>query len=134
MEKNLEYFSALRKDQLDRKVAECKGWEKTFIAKDTYDILRLSFRGFFAYCRYIIELETDMPAQLLPCPPDVKPKFAITPAHSTTSFIEAWFSLVRLMGFDEAIKYYSGVANRHMVQGIKTSLSSNPYYDSVDVG
>ena len=24
--------------------------------------------------------------------------------------------------------------NHHMAQGIKTSLSSNPYYDSVDVG
>ena len=38
------------------------------------------------------------------------------------------------MGFDEAIKYCSGVANWHMAQGIKTSLRSNPYYDSVDIG
>ena len=96
--------------------------------------MRSSFRGYFGYCRYIIELAADPPAQLLPRPPNVKIKFAITPAHSTTSFIEAWFSLVRLMGFDEAIKYISGVANRHMAQGLKTALNSNPYYDSVDVG
>ena len=38
------------------------------------------------------------------------------------------------MGFDEAIKYIPGVANRHMAQGLKTALNSNPYYDSVDVG
>ena len=43
----LECFAALRKAQLDWKAAECKGWEKTFIAKDTYDILRLSFCTFF---------------------------------------------------------------------------------------
>ena len=124
VKKNLEYFAALRKAQLDRKAAECEGWEKTFVAKDTYDIMRLLFHVFFAYCRYIIELAADTPARLLPRPPDVNPQFAITPAHSTTSFIEAAFSLVRLVGFDETIKYCSGVANRHMMQGIKTSLNT----------
>ena len=42
----------------------------------------------------------------------VLPRFAISPAHATQSWIESWFSLVRLMGFDEAVKYVAGVANR----------------------
>ena len=75
-----------------------------------------------------------MSEQLLLCPPDVKTQFAITPAHPTMSFIEAWFSLVQLMSFDEAIKYCSGVANRHMAQALKSALNSNLYYDLVDVG
>ena len=38
------------------------------------------------------------------------------------------------MGFDEAIKYCSGVANRQMAQGIKRALANNPSYDAEDVG
>ena len=49
VKKSLEYFDALRKAQLDRKATNLEGWEKTMIAKETYDILRLSFRGFFGY-------------------------------------------------------------------------------------
>ena len=134
VKKSLEYFSALRKAQLDRKATNLEGWEKTMIAKETYDILRLSFRGFFGYCRYLIELAANSPANLLPRPLNVKQKFAITPAHATSSFIEAWFLLMQLMGFDEAIKYCSGVANRQMAQGIKRALANNPSYDAEDVG
>ena len=107
-------------------------WEKSFIAKETYDILRISVRGYFAYVRYHIEIASNTPRHLLPS--DVNPQFAITPAHSTTSFIKAWFSLARIMGFDEAMKYVSGVANRLMSQGIKSALKDNPMYDKEDIG
>ena len=39
-----------------------------------------------------------------------------------------------MLGFDKAIKHYSGVANWHIAQGLKTALHFNPYYDSVDGG
>ena len=43
VKKSLKYFAALQKAQLDRKAENLDGWEKTMIAKETYDILRLSF-------------------------------------------------------------------------------------------
>ena len=42
--------------------------------------------------------------------------------------------MARSFGFDEAIKYCAGVANRHMANGIRSSLHTNPMYDSDDVG
>ena len=119
VKKSIEYFAALKKAQLDRKATNLDGWEKAMITKETYDILHLSSRGFIRYCCYLIELAANPPANLLPRPRIVKQNFAVTPAHATSSFIEAWFSLMKLMGFDEAIKYCSGVANRQMAQGIK---------------
>ena len=38
------------------------------------------------------------------------------------------------MGFDEALKYIAGVANRLMSAGIRTALKNNLSYDQEDVG
>ena len=79
----------------------------------------------------MIHLAATTPAHLRPS--SVNEKFAISPSHSTTSFIEAWFSLVRNMGFDEACKYGAGVANQLMSQALKAALDDNPMYDAEDV-
>ena len=47
--RNLLYFHRLRMAQLRRKEEGMKRWEITFPAKETYDIMRLSFRGYFVY-------------------------------------------------------------------------------------
>ena len=83
-------------------------------------------------CSYLIDYARRTPPDHLP--PGMSQLFAVTAAHLNTSFVEGWFSLVRLMGLDEAIKYISAVANRLMSQGIKEALKQNPMYDADDVG
>jgi len=96
--------------------------------------MRVSFRGFFGCCQYIINMAVSTPDHLLP--PNVKGKAAISPAHSTTSVVEAWFSLsvAQIIEFDEVLKYAFRVANHLMHDGIKDTLKDNPVYDAVDVG
>ena len=99
--------------------------------------MRLSFRGFFGYAKCLINLAAREPHHLLPrCRngATISRNFALTPAHSTTSYIEAWFSLMRALGFDEATKYMSGVLNRMMSKGITRSLQNNSMYEEQDVG
>ena len=82
--RNIEYFVALRGAQLARREAGDENWEKTFMAKDTYDIMRISFRGFFAYDWYLIDYATTMPSERLP--PDFKRQFALTRAFRGVVF------------------------------------------------
>ena len=49
VKKNLEYFAKWRQVSLDLKAQKYDKWETAFIAMDTYNIMRLSFRGFFGY-------------------------------------------------------------------------------------
>ena len=114
MIKNLEYFQRLRDTQLARRDAGFEDWENTVIAKETWDIMRISARGFFSYCRYMIEYAMHTSARNPTQLPSrrVFAKFAVTPAHSNSSFIELWFGIVRYMGFDEALKYAFSIANR----------------------
>ena len=103
-----------------------------FIAKETYDILRLSFSGFDGYVKYLIDLAAKGPHHRLPrCRNGavVSRNFAVSPAHSTTSFIEAWFSLMRALDFDDATKYMTGVLNQMMSKGITRSLQNNSWYE-----
>lgn len=130
--KNLEYFGRLRKAQLERKLAGVSDWEVTFIPLDTYNIMRISFRGYFVYCRALIDAAKNTPPDRLPA--GIRSDLAISPSHFLTSWIEAWFALARIMGFDEATKYAAGVANRLMAQGIKQSLKKNSMYEAEDVG
>ena len=85
--RNIGYFRRLRKAQLARKEAGYVDWATSFIHKDTYNIMRISFYGYFAYARYLIDLAANTPKSLLPA--DVQPKLSISPAQFTTSFIEA---------------------------------------------
>ena len=130
--KNLQYFVDWKNHRDNLRASGYENWEKTFIALDTFDIMRLTTRGSLAYMKCLIDLAASTPVHLLPR--GVKPKFAVSRSHNTTSFIEAWFSLARIMGFDEAIKYTAGVANRLLSQGIKEALKDNPSYDAEDVG
>ena len=107
VKKNLEYFASLKKAQLARRTANNPNWETPFIAKETCDIMRVSCCGFFAYSRYAIDLVANAAPDLLLL--DANPKFAITPALSTSSFIEAWILLARIMGLDEAINIQLGL-------------------------
>ena len=50
VKKNLEYLASLWRAELAYKARCLEDWEKTLFAKDTYDILRISFCGFFGYC------------------------------------------------------------------------------------
>ena len=52
--KNLKYFAAWCGAQLACKAANEEIWDTSFIAKDMYDILIISFCGYFAYARYFI--------------------------------------------------------------------------------
>ena len=62
------------------------------------------------------------------------PKFScISPAHSNTSVLEAWFSLVRKENLDDAVNYPAVVANKKMAKTIK-ALHNNKCYTSDEVG
>ena len=104
--KNLQYFVDWKNHRDSLRASGCKEWEKTFIAPETFHIMRLTTRGSLAYMKCLIDLAASTPVHRLPR--GVNPKFAVSRSHNTTSFIEAWFSLARIMGFDEAIKYTAG--------------------------
>ena len=64
-------------------------------------------RGFFEYCRAVIKFAEENECTI--------PKFhGISVAHSNTSVLEAWFSLVRNMRLDSATSYGSAVGNKEM--------------------
>lgn len=67
---NLEYFSSLRAAQLARKQSGLDIWEKTLFVTSTWAIMRIPFRGFMGYCRYLI----DMAATTHNRPSNVKEK------------------------------------------------------------
>eukprot|EP00985_Skeletonema_marinoi_P004860 scaffold2111_cov118-Skeletonema_marinoi.AAC.1 len=58
---------------------------------------------------------------------------AISPAHSNSSVIEAWFSLVRMSGQDDAPRYLAYIKNRQLINAHK-ALSNNKMYSGDDVG
>ena len=88
IKKSLDYLEVMRKKQLIRKKNKKDGWEAMFLASETWTNLRITCRGFFAYCRYAIRLGDEW-AHLIP-------KFsAVSPAHFNTSIIEAWSSLFK---------------------------------------
>ena len=126
IKKSLDYFEVMRKKQLIRKKDKKEGWEATFLESETWTNLRMTCRGFFAYCRYAIRLGEEW-AHLIPKFP------AVSPAHSNTSIIEAWFSLVQKQRMDDAVNYPSFVGNRKMLKANKT-LKNNNMYSEKDIG
>ena len=95
-----------------------------------YDIMKTSFCGYFAYARYLIDSTLITSQNLLP--PNVNSKFAISPAHSTASFIEAWLSLAHIVGVDEDTKFIADIASQLMAQDIKAPLFANYVGNIID--
>lgn len=134
---NLDYFNRMRMRQLERRQLKkltdksCTQWMESFLAPETWRNLRLSIRGFFGYYRYLIHMASITPDNSRPksVPWDIK----ISPAHSNTSNTEAWFSVVRKGGQDDAVAYPSGVANKNMTQAT-SALKNNKMYHPNDVG
>ena len=126
--KNLNYFHGLWTAQQTRRAQLDKGdksWQKDFLASETWRNLRMTCRGFFGYCRYVIQYADAHRAEI---------KFnAISPAHSNSSVIEAWFSLVRMAKQDSAPCYLAYIKNRQLINAHK-ALDGNKMYAGADVG
>ena len=60
--------------------------------------------------------------------------YFVSPAHSNSSPIEAWFSSVRAgNGGDSAVQYATTVGGKEMIRS-EAALRNNPCYNSGDVG
>lgn len=134
VKKNLKYFENMKKRQMVRKRNHCKDWEKTFLARETWTNLRLACRGFFGYCRYMIHLAEITPDTVRP--KSVHRHIRVSPAHSNTSAIEAWFSQSRKDRLDLATNYESMVGNKHLLKSTSSVdyLRNNKLYDKKDIG
>ena len=91
MKRCLKYFERLRAKQIERRVAGDVKWELSFLAPETWRNLRITCRGFFAYCRAIIDYEMHSP------PGTIARLYGISVAHANSSVLEAWFSAVETL-------------------------------------
>jgi hypothetical protein len=110
VKKSLDYFHRLWLKQQDRRSKLKPGddsWQSQFLASKTWLNLRTTCCGFFGYCRNIFQY-ADSHKDDIAC-------YAISPAHSNSSVIEAWFSLVRGCNGDSATNYCSFVKNVEMI-------------------
>eukprot|EP00986_Skeletonema_menzelii_P020755 scaffold32210_cov114-Skeletonema_menzelii.AAC.1 len=128
--KNLNYFHDLWTAQQKRKELLQKGdksWQKDFLASETWRNLRMTCRGFFGYCRYVIQYAASHRDTI---------KFTgVSPAHSNSSVIEAWFSLVRMARQDDGARYLAYATNRQMVNAQNAlKKNRNKMYCEDDVG
>ena len=119
IKKCLSYFDSLRRAQLQRRRDKDEDWEQSFLASTTWRNLRISCRGFFAYCRAVMKYSDANQGT-------VRPVKAISPAHSNSSNIEAWFAFIRMSNGDLASQYAPLVANRDMIKAIQ-SLRNNAF-------
>lgn len=89
----------------------------------------MTCRGFMEYCRSVIDYAKKAPDGSMP-------KFyAINPAHSNSSILEAWFSAVRNTKSDSTPSYAHFVGNRDMKKAnADIALKKNPMYSTGDVG
>ena len=83
----------------------------------------MTCRGFFCYCRSVIDYATTHNIKF----------YAMSPAHANSSVIEAWFSLVRSSRQDSASGYCAFVKNVQMRNATK-ALEGNNAYSADDVG
>ncbi len=90
----LTYFDDWKSAQLKRKAAKIDGWEKTFLAPQTFKNLRYSCCAFIHFSRYFTQT-TDIKS--VPC------------LASNQSSIENVFSCQRRTGHDKASTYSSGI-------------------------
>ena len=98
----------MRKKQLERKLAKDEHWELSFLATETWRNLRMTCRGFTAYCRSVFKYADNAPEG------SMRKVYAVNPAHSNSSILEAWFSAVRNTKSDSTPSYAHFVANRDM--------------------
>ena len=89
----------------------------------------MTCRGFMEYCRSVIDYAKKAPDGSMP-------KFyAINPAHSNSSILEAWFSAVRNTKSDSTPSYAHFFGNRDMKKAnADIALKKNPMYSTGDVG
>jgi hypothetical protein len=100
-------------------------WQKEFLAAETWRNLRMTCRGFFGYCRCVLAYAEKNPDT-------IKTK-SISPSHSNSSVLEAYFSLVRMYHQDDAPSYLAFSKSRQMISA-HNALRSNPMYSEHDVG
>ena len=124
MKQSLNYFHRLWLKQQERRDNGDKNWEAQFLSAETWRNLRITCRGFFGYCRSIIDYASTH---------DNIKLYAVSPAHANSSIIEAWFSLVRRSGQDSGTSYGAIVKNVHMRDANK-ELKRNSMYSAEDVG
>lgn len=124
---SLEYFESLRQAQLLR---GGENMEKTFLAHETWRNLRISCRGFFAYCREMIRCADEYGQEGM-----IQKFHCVSPAHSNSSPIEAWFSVVRASRQDSATSYAALSAGRDMTKAQATAaLTNNKMYMAGHIG
>lgn len=127
VKESLEYFESLRQVQLQRSGENAA---KTFLAPETWRNLRITCRGFFAYCREMI-VRADQYQKL----GKIKNFYCVSPAHSNSSPIEAWFSVVRGSRQDSATTYASMLAGREMNKAqASATLKNNKMYMATHIG
>jgi len=124
VKRSLNYFHRLWLKQQERRENGDKNWQPQFLAADTWKNLRTTCRGFFGYCRSIIDYASKHNNIKL---------YAVSPAHANSSVIEAWFSLVRCSGQDSATSYGAFVKNCHLRNPNK-ALKGNGMYAGADAG
>ena len=124
--KSLNYFQLLRRRQLDSRENGDENWAKTFLdTGKTWTNIRKTCKGFIEYCRASIEYAKTHSEKL--------PSFhGVSVAHSNSSVLEAWFSLIRNMNLDSATTYESGVGNKLMQNAC--SLQRNRMYSVCQAG
>ena len=115
----LEYFERMRKKQLERRKAKDKDWELSFLDSKTWRNLRITCRGFLAYCRALIDYAEKAPDGFM------QKLCAVSPAHSNSSAIEAWFSCTRNSKQDSATHYAAWLVSRDMFKAGKALKNNN---------
>jgi len=124
VKRSLNYFHRLWSKQQERRENGDKNWQPQFLAADTWKNLRTTCRGFFGYCRSIIDYASKHNSIKL---------YAVSPAHANSSVIEAWFSLVRSGGQDSATSYCAFVKN-FQLRDPNSALKKNSSYAGADAG
>ena len=131
VKKCLDYFQGLRERQLERRHEKNKEWELSFLAPETWRNLRMSCRGFFAYCRAMIQY-TDCAK-----PGTVARFYGVSTAHDNSSGLEAWFGTVRNSKADSTTRHQYFVANKVMRKAnvdVALGQNRNKMYSAGDVG
>ena len=92
----LSYFEDWKRAQMKRKRANVDGWERTFLAHQTWKNMRHALCGFVHFSKYMVEKRGVKYVPML---------------LSNSSSLESRFSRQRRTNHDSASKYSSGVSN-----------------------
>ena len=122
----MDYFDSMCQQQLERQEEGIDNWDKMFLdLGKTWCNIRKTCKGFIAYCRAAIQYAATNREKIPKC-------VSVAVAHSNSSVLEAWFSLVRGMNFDSATAYEGGVGNITMQN--TCSLKTNRMYCTTQAG